>query len=63
MTEEEIRALSNVDLLKEYGNGVFLGWPDGERDYLIMRNEILSRMDTGTGHIDRVPMHPSEYRR
>lgn len=63
MTEEEIRRLSNVDLLKEFGTGAFLGWPDGEGDYHKLRDEILSRMDTGIKSRDEVPNHPDEYRR
>lgn len=58
-----IAQLSNVDLLKEYGTGVFLGWPDGEGDYFKLRTEILRRMDAGIKHRDDVAVEPSEHQR
>ena len=65
MTEEEIRRLSNVDLLEHFHAAWDASGMGGSTDahYEACRSEVLRRIDTGTGHIDRVPMHPDEYRR
>ena len=66
MTEDEIRALSNVDLLEHFHaawDGIATAGDATDREYEAVRAEVLRRMDTGTGRLDRVPMHPDEYRR